>query len=88
MGHKLYVTPDISIEDDVKPKLKRWSKGNEIFYETSVRTCEQVIQHLRNTSLNTPSFHQHITRTINISGIQLTIVGAMEIPSLLKRIFG
>lgn len=88
MGHKLYITPDISIEDDIKPKLKRWSKGNEMFYEKSVESCEQIIQHLRNTPLNTPSFHQYITRTINISGTQLTIVGTIEMPSLLKRIFG
>jgi hypothetical protein len=88
MRHKLYVTPDVSIEDDIKPKLKRWSKGNVFFYEKSVESCEQVIQQLRNTSLNTPSFHQHITRTINISGTQLTIVGTMEKPSLLKRILG
>lgn len=88
MGHKIYITPDISIKDDIKPKLERWSKGNTFFYETSLASCEQVFQHLRNTSLNSPSFDQHITRTINVSGVHLTIVGTTKVPSLLKRIFG
>ena len=86
MSKTIFITPDTSINEEVKPILVRKLK-TESSLNLALDACEQVKVQLRTSAINSPKFSQHITRTIAVEGKTLVIHGAMEKPSLFKRIF-
>lgn len=87
MSKRIYITPDTSIDDEVKPILVRKIKEKELLQQV-IDTCQNVKNHLRSSSLNSPNFQQHITRTITVGNTTFVVHGSMTKPSILKRIFG
>jgi hypothetical protein len=86
MGKRIYITPDTSIEEEIKPILMRKIQDDKLVNEV-LEVCQNIKSHLRSSSINTPSFQQHITRTLIIENTHFIIQGSMKKPSLFKRIF-
>lgn len=88
MSKKIFITPDTSISDEVKPKLVKILKNKPELLDKVLDTCQSVKSHLRNSAINSPNFSQHITRTVMCDGKTIVISGSNKKPSIFKRIFG
>lgn len=88
MSKKIFLTPETNIIEEIKPLLVKFLKNSPEQIDKVLETCKEIKSYLRESSINSPDFSQHITRTVTCKGKTIIIAGSTKEPSIFKKFFG